>query len=65
MRFPDYICIGVQKAGPTPRCEQLSSHHQSSCLKKELDFFFKPRGPAWYGAHFEDTDEQQICGDIR
>jgi hypothetical protein len=65
MRLPDFICVGVQKAGTTWLYEQLCSHPQVFMPKKELDFFFKPLGLAWYGAHFEGAGEPQVCGDIR
>jgi hypothetical protein len=64
MRFPDFICVGAQKAGTTWLYEQLWRHPQVFMRTKELDFFFRSLSLDWYSSHFTEAPEFQICGDI-
>jgi hypothetical protein len=63
-RLPDFICIGVQKAGATRLYEQLLGHPDIFIPKKELDFFFRPLDLFLARRAFRQRRLTQICGDI-
>ncbi len=68
MILPDFLCIGVQKAGTTSLFHILKQHSQIFLPEqKELHFFDSDnflRGLSFYAENFSQLNNGQICGEI-
>ncbi len=67
MRWPDFIYIGVSRAGSTWLYQVLSEHPGITMPRaKEIQFFDKnyERGAAWYGTFFAGIGAGQITGEV-
>jgi hypothetical protein len=69
MKLPNFLCIGVQKAGTTLLYEILKQHPQIFLPQiKEVHFFniddnFS-KGIGWYKQHFSGSENYALVGDI-
>jgi hypothetical protein len=68
-RLPNFLCIGVQKAGTTLLYEILRQHPQIFLPQvKEVHFFdidenFN-KGIEWYQQHFYGSEDYKLVGDV-
>jgi hypothetical protein len=68
MRLPDFLVIGVQRAGSTWLYNQLRKHPEI-CMgkyRKEISYFDKyyDRGDKWYESFFKHCKEGKIVGEV-
>jgi len=69
-RYPDFLVLGVQKAGTTWLYDQFLNHPEIFVppLRKEIHFFdqFYYKGPEWYLSFFSkmETSSCKMCGEI-
>ena len=66
--LPDFLIIGVQRAGTTWLYTQLKKH-PDICMgkhRKEISYFDKyyDRGEQWYKAFFEQCEKEKIIGEV-
>lgn len=66
-KLPDFLIVGVQKAGTTWLQLLLSSHPNIYMADQELHYFDKNRnfdkGEAWYESQFEKANQGQLVGE--
>ncbi len=69
MRFPDFICLGAQKAGTTQLFDLLKEHPDIFLPQgKEIHYYDRDdnyeQGLSWYDAFFDGAEEGQKLGDL-
>lgn len=70
--IPDFICLGVPRAGTTWLDNNLRLHPQVYLAEKEIHFFtptgdydfYRAHGYAWYYSQFKESPEDAITGEI-
>lgn len=63
--LPQFVGIGVQKCGTSWVHEQLAEHPEVFVpAGKELDFFFRDRGLAWYEEQFAPAPAGARAGEL-
>jgi len=67
MTLPNFLIIGVQKAGSSWLSEMLGQHPDIYMYPKEIHFFDKgfnwEKGVAWYENHFTQTNGAKFIGE--
>lgn len=66
LRFPDFLCLGVQKGGTTSLYASLRAHPAVYLPQtKEVQYFSNEyaRGEAWYASFFAAALPGQRCGE--
>lgn len=66
-RLPDFLGIGTQKGGTTSLQKLLEQHPDAFLpITKEVHYFTLHYNESehWYRGHFEEANQEQICGEI-
>lgn len=69
LNFPDFICIGVQKAGTTTLFDILKKHPQIFLSEKKETKFFQydedfAKGMTFYSNYFRNVRDEKVIGEI-
>lgn len=69
---PDFICLGVPRAGTTWLDHNLCSHPEIFLAEKEIHFFsptgeydfYRDHGYEWYFSYFKNAPDDAITGEV-
>jgi len=71
-KIPDFICLGVPRAGTTWLDHNLRLHPEIFLAEKEIHFFsptgeydfYRDHGYEWYSSYFKEAPDNAITGEV-